>query len=245
MLLFVGVDVDCVLRSWAFFAGTEEFHARSLKLEEPGSCFHVKLGFSVHQNAIFTSIDDAMRSAALIYVRRKIPLLGQFVCLPLDFLTHKMPTQHWCAAQKPNKATQANSLSMIRNLKSRNKLTRLTKAADSDCAKNKLSLKEFSTKRKWHMNLKYNKQTWFNQADSFHKQITKTKSVLLDQVKWLGFCTFHLGSCNFHFDYRVILEVAKPELLTQFISSSWKRQFFRCSKQASRNVWYLHTEERD
>jgi hypothetical protein len=32
------------------------------------------------------------------------------------------------------------------------------------------------------MNLKYKKQTWFNQADSFHKQITKTKKC----PSWLG-----------------------------------------------------------
>ncbi len=37
----------------SIFAGTEEFRAKSLKLEEPGSCFHVKLGFSVHQNAFY------------------------------------------------------------------------------------------------------------------------------------------------------------------------------------------------
>jgi hypothetical protein len=89
-----------------------------------------------------------------------------------------MPTQHRCAAQKPNKETQANSSSMIRNLKSRNKLTRLTKAADPDCAKNKLSLKEFSTKRKWHMNLKYK-----NKLDSI-KQIPSTNKLLKQKVSF-------------------------------------------------------------
>ncbi len=201
----------------SIFAGTEEFHARSLKREEPRS--YIRMHFtSIWCNKIWCTD----------LCQKKDPTSGQFVCLSLDFLTRKMPTQHRCAAQKPNKATQANSSSMIRNLKSRNKLTRLTKAADFDCAKNKLSLKEFSTKRKRHMNLNYK-----NKLDSI-KQIPKRKSVLLDQVKWLGFCTFYLGSCNFHFDYRVILELAKPELLTQFISSSWKRQFFCCSKQASK-----------
>jgi hypothetical protein len=89
-----------------------------------------------------------------------------------------MPTQHQCEAQKPNKETQANSSSMIRNLKSRDKLTRLTKAADSDCAKNKLSLKEFSTKRKWHMNLKYK-----NKLDSI-KQIPSPSKLLKQKVSF-------------------------------------------------------------
>lgn len=136
---------------------------------------------------------DATRSDALIYVRRKLPLLASLCGLSLDFLTHKMPTQHRCAAQKPNKETRANSLSMIGNLKSRNKLTRLTMAADSDCAKNKLSPKEFSTKRKWHMNLKYK-----NKLDSI-KQIPSPSKLLKQKVSFstrcndLGFAPSILG----------------------------------------------------
>jgi hypothetical protein len=41
-----------------------------------------------------------------------------------------------------------------------------------------------------------------------------TKSVLFNQVKWLGFRNFDLGFCNFHFGYIVVLEVANPKLLS-------------------------------
>ncbi len=204
----------------SIFAGTVEFHARSLKLEEPESCFHVKLGFSVHENAFYKHMmqRDLMHWFMSEERSHFWPVCVSSFRLPNSQDAHTTPV---CST----KTKQSNS-SMIRNLKSRNKLTRLTKAADSECAKNKLSLKEFSTKRKWHMNLKYKNKLDSIKQIPFHKQITKTKSVLLDQVKWLGFCTFHLGSRNFHFDYRVILEVAKPELLTQFISSKLKKTSF-------------------
>jgi hypothetical protein len=51
-------------------------------------------------------------------------------------------------------------------------------AADSDCAENKLSLKEFSTKRKWHMNVKYK-----NKLDSI-KQIPSPSKLLKQKVSF-------------------------------------------------------------
>jgi hypothetical protein len=176
MPLFMGMDVDCVLRLWAFLQEQKNFMPDLWSLKSLGHVFMSSLD-SVYIRMHFTSI-WCNEIWCTYLCQKKDPTSGQFVCLSLDFLTRKMPTQHRCAAQKPNKATQANSSSMIRNLKSRNKLTRLTKAADSDCAKNKLSLKEFSTKRKWHMNLKYK-----NKLDSI-KEIPSTSKLLKQKVSF-------------------------------------------------------------